>query len=567
MNAGRVPPPDFDDTRYERPNLDWVCGYACDGCPCRIGPGPSGECRATTECKPLLVTKPGEAKGTWKCTRPKDWGGPCEKGPNPDGTCCKTIAKCWPERSLRKKRGLLTRAVVAASIGVLLIALAGPWRESFINPAPLSQVHSGAEFEKMTAGHVGTGGQGCVFCHNEIKGGFADWAKTAVKVGGRSLPFGKLLSTHPKDYSHIEASCLNCHTSLSFHAPNIVRELSCAVCHVEHRGAGPMLAADGAHCVDCHGSATEMQAAAAKGRTQPAAFFKKAKLAGPIFFQDFRPPEGFTERITSFATDHPEFRVNRPGSPRDQNTLAFNHALHLTRDIPTVGGKTLECATCHRPDSNGAFMERITFARDCRSCHSLQFDARNPDMELPHGDATFVRSYLRSLPTQYADYGTRKLHLNPNELERFVAEQMLRLRESARTGELLEEQVFFSNLSTGPVAAIAGLDGRGRAKFAGCATCHEVTPRPNSAPRITPPAMPDRWLHRGDFTHAKHTQVTCISCHATATKSEHTSDILMPTQQSCVQCHSPKGAIGDSCTKCHKFHSAAPPGWSRSLLQ
>ena len=32
---GRQPQPEFDDTRYERPQKDWICGHACKGCPCR----------------------------------------------------------------------------------------------------------------------------------------------------------------------------------------------------------------------------------------------------------------------------------------------------------------------------------------------------------------------------------------------------------------------------------------------------------------------------------------------------------------------------------------------------
>ena len=139
MSEGRMPSPEFDSTRYERPNKDWICGNACDGCPCRIGPSPSGECRASSECSPVLDVKPSEKKGTWRCTRPKEWGGPCEAGPLPDGSCCRVLTKCQPRRSLRSRRGLVTRAVVAATAGFLLIGFGGSWREGFINPAPLSK--------------------------------------------------------------------------------------------------------------------------------------------------------------------------------------------------------------------------------------------------------------------------------------------------------------------------------------------------------------------------------------------------------------------------------------------
>ena len=59
MSEGHLPSPDFDETRYERPNKDWICGHTCDGCPCRIGPSPSGECRATTECRHRQEVPPG----------------------------------------------------------------------------------------------------------------------------------------------------------------------------------------------------------------------------------------------------------------------------------------------------------------------------------------------------------------------------------------------------------------------------------------------------------------------------------------------------------------------------
>ena len=32
---------------YDRPQDEWTCGRAAEGCPCIYGPGPKGECRAT----------------------------------------------------------------------------------------------------------------------------------------------------------------------------------------------------------------------------------------------------------------------------------------------------------------------------------------------------------------------------------------------------------------------------------------------------------------------------------------------------------------------------------------
>ena len=568
MSDARVPSPDFDESRYERPNKDWICGRTCDGCPCKVGPSPNGECRATTECKPQLVLKEGETKGTWKCTRSKDWGGPCETGPLPDGTCCKAIPKCQPVRSLRNRRGLLTRAFVTLCVAGLLIALTGPWREAFINPAPLSSHHTGPEFQRMAEAHAKADpGLGCVACHGEVAAGFPRWSLEAQKAGRASLAFAELLEPHLKDFSRMDASCIVCHQTQSYHQANVARDTSCSVCHLEHQGRGVFPAVGSARCTDCHGDAGQMADSAAKGRTLPPEFFAKPATPGVVTFLTRRPADGYTKVISSFAGHHPEFRVNR-ASRSDKDTLAFNHALHLTgSNIPLLGGKPLECASCHRPDASGAFMQRMSFEQNCRTCHSLQFDERNPDMQLPHGDATYVRAYLRSLPAQYADHGAHQLGLRDKDaLSRYVAEQMLRLREQTRTGELLEEQVFFSDLRQSPAAAIAGQEGAGRAKFAGCATCHEVTARGSDVPLVTPPVIPDRWMNHAKFNHAKHTAMACADCHAAA-KSSLTSDIIMPSQQSCTACHSPKGGVSDSCTTCHSYHNPPPVAWTAGASQ
>lgn len=569
MSEGRPPSPDFDESRYERPNKNWLCGHTCDGCPCRIGPSPSGECRATTECQPQLVTPPGETKGTWKCTRPKDWGGPCPDGPNPDGTCCKAIIKCSPVRSLRARRGLVTRALVIASVALMLLGLGGSLRESLINPAPLSPSHSGPEFVRIVAQHAhlpaDAVGQGCVACHPGVQGNFASLSGDALRAAHKGLTFAGLASPHPKDFSQMDASCAACHETKTFHQASVARDTSCSVCHLEHKGTGPLASVDPQTCAGCHGDIEQMHAAAAKAAVLPAALFAKPAAPGVIVRAVARPAEGLTQTIHTFATDHPEFRVLREQLP-DTNTLKFNHALHLTGDtIPTLNGKPLDCASCHQPDASGAFMQRVSFEKNCRACHSLNIDETTPGLELPHGAATFVRAFLRSLPTHYADHARTKLGLSSaRDIDAFVKSKMSGLRERTLSGENLERSVFFADASTGEATVIAGVRGIARARFAGCAYCHEVVPQGNATPRITLPQTPDRWLPHAAFNHAKHTAMACVSCHAAAT-SHTTADIVLPTQQSCVACHSPKGGAGDSCMTCHNYHNDKPAGLDVAL--
>jgi hypothetical protein len=564
MNEGRAPSPDFDTSRYERPNKDWVCGHAGEGCPCRIGPGPGGECRATTECFPRLVLKPGETKGTWLCTRPADWGGPCAAGPNPDGTCCRSIERCRPVRSLRARRGQVTYAVVTACLGALLIGLSGSSRDSFVNPRPLSRQHSGPEFARLAAGHGG--GQGCVLCHSDANGTFSDLAVDALASSRASLSFTVLTGGHPKDFSRMDHSCVACHTAQSFHQADVARDTPCSVCHREHQGRGLMLAVAAHNCTDCHGDAKQMEAARQRSLPMPESLFARKAQPGAIVHGADRPPEGYTEVITGFAIDHPEFRVLREKSP-DTNTLKFNHRLHLTgSDIPLVNGRPIDCAYCHRPDSTGAFMARISFERSCRACHALDFDEHNPGMTLPHGDPAFVRAYLRSLPVQYADYASRRLGLTSRgQIDAFVRRQVESLRRRARSGEDLERAVFLSNGTAGPAPGVAGGHGAARARFAGCAYCHDVAWREHAPPEVTPPMTPDRWLPGASFSHGAHAAMACTECHAAAA-SERTSDVILPTQQSCVRCHSPKGGAADSCSTCHVYHNQPPASLARDSV-
>jgi hypothetical protein len=189
----------------------------------------------------------------------------------------------------------------------------------------------------------------------------------------------------------------------------------------------------------------------------------------------------------------------------------------------------------------------------CQACHSLQFDPKNPELTLPHGNTTTVRGFLRTLPTQYADLAVKKGITTPNEIKSFVTRQMLQLRERVRSGEDFERQVFFV---ADPYKPQPGTEPRVRASFYGCALCHDVQPVANAAPFIAKPVFVDRWMPQARFDHAQHKTVKCDECHH-ATRSRLTSDVLMPGIASCVTCHSPKGKSAAECLTCHSYHVPA----------
>ncbi len=547
----QLPTPDFDASQYARPNDNWVCGHAADGKPCRIGPSPNGRCRATFECAPLLDLKNGETKGRHKCTRPKQHGGPCELGPLPDGTCSRAIPKCAPTRSMKAKRRIFTLTIVSLTLGALLVVFCGPLRFRFISPAPLSAPHSSAAFAKKIAG-LDTP-YGCAACHAAAaKENPAGWMQAAFRAEPSPLQWHAALSTAPPHATALDQNCARCHTARNFHQPNVVWDYSCSACHQEHKGGGPIAPPDNSHCVTCHGSAAIMEASFQKGKTLTLEIFNYRPAHNRVLFRVPRPERGYTQVLQSFA-DHPEFQISAE-KLKETNTLRFNHARHFADDIPLVGGKKLACADCHKPDADGVYHQKISFEANCKTCHALQFDARNPELTLPHGDAAAVRAFLRSLPTQYADFGARGRSITAkHELENFVARQLDQLREQYPSGDDLERAVFFSTEHTAPAPRVGDLPEQGRARFAGCAYCHEVKAA-DGAPIVTKPILPDRWLIRSSFHHAKHAHVSCVTCHDVV-RSQSTADILLPNQATCATCHGPQGGVAHSCATCHSYHT------------
>lgn len=550
----QLPAPDFNSLQYSRPNLNWLCGRDCEGKACRIGPDAKGRCRATAECQPALEIKPGEAKGRYRCTRTPEHGGPCENGPPPDGSCDRPIEKCVPRRSLRAKRRIFTISIASFTAAVLLVGLCGPFRAKFVNPGPLSSQHATEAFAKM-AGGAADAQPGCVACHRSASAG--PGGLLAAGFGAAPGPFQirSLASTAPPGMSAIDDGCQRCHTAHAFHEPNVPREHSCSACHREHQSAGPMARPTDANCLSCHANREVMEVALEKGKTLSPAAFDFRPGQGRVIFKAPRPARGYTHLIHSFATDHPEFQVLAE-KIKDPNPLRFNHQLHLSSpNIAPLQGRKLDCADCHKPDAAGIFHLKISYAENCKSCHSLQFDVNNPGLLVPHGNAGHVRAFLRSLPAQYTDLAAmRKGIVRQRERDTFVQQQLELLRQQYASGEELEQRVFHGDARTAPVAKIAGQGERGPAKFPGCAYCHTIAATDSGTPEVSQPFVFDRWLIRGRFDHGKHFKVACATCHD-AEHSRETSDVLLPTKASCAECHSPAGGVAESCSTCHSYHS------------
>ena len=518
-----VPAPDFDAQNYARPNQNWICGHACEGKPCPLGPSAGGKCQATSECRPVLKKLPGEAKGRWECTRQ---GGACEAGPLPDGSCCRPIAKCSPVPTLRVWRGRLTVAVVAISCAVILLLLGkSGWRNNFISPGGISVAHTGALFAAFAAtNHLSSD---CGACHVAGDSGANDMTQAAFHSKPGMLDLKALAAVKLGEPTAIDDSCLKCHAGKDFHHPGAT-PISCSYCHLEHQGS-TMAATTDANCDFCHANQAKM-AVATQGNAEP-----------PIL-------------VTHFATDHPQFRFLREHL-RDPDTLRFNHLLHLTGStIPNLpGGVKLDCTFCHEPDNTGTYMRPVSFEKNCRVCHSLQFDPQTPELSLPHGSVMAVSDYLHSLPKQYYDLAVRKGESDPNG---FASQKLAALRVLAGSGQDLEQKVLFSTAYQGPKVNVGDVNGLTPAVFPGCAECHEVKTGADGMVQVTPPVQTEPWLTGARFNHAKHTNIACSVCHD-AIHSSDTADILLPARETCVTCHSPAGGVKNTCAECHNYHQPA----------
>ncbi|HEV8435186.1 MAG TPA: hypothetical protein VGR95_17380 [Thermoanaerobaculia bacterium] len=251
-----------------------------------------------------------------------------------------------------------------------------------------------------------------------------------------------------------DVRCRACHGA----APHAARQLhppACRSCHEEHSGKAVLASVSDSACTACHHG-------------------------------------------TAFGFHHPEFE---PAA--DTNTLHFNHADHLAMDGIT-------CASCHKMVETAGRIDPapLKFATNCQRCHTLNFDARFPDLQVPHGgDPSEVYGYV--LTTLAAKDG-----LSPAVEKKAMSEA---------------DDVFNST----------------------CSLCHPVA-RKGKLMAVTPPAFAAKWMTHAVFSHTDHGRIRCETCHRQARTSTQTADVLMPKQQTCVPCHASKKAT--TCATCHVYH-------------
>jgi hypothetical protein len=338
--------------QYQRPDQQWVCGWASAGKRCHIGPDNKGHCHVERECVPQ------QDQDRWRCTRPKPWGGKCVEGPLPDGTCPHCRTKCQPVRSLLARRKVLTVWVTAAAIGAILLMLSSKHNTTMISPGKLSVHHhsleqnceschasagenlSGWLHAMMSSQHVLTQSRQCLGCHALGEHSLQPHSVDPVRLALQTKRTGDSGSSG-------ERPAWMAFAELGPSIPKTEQgELSCVTCHREHRGGEfDLTQITENRCQRCH--------------SQP---------------------------FHTFSQDHPEF-VNYPHDRRSR--IYFDHSTHYNRHFSLFerlmphGKKPESCTTCHMVDASGTSMGLRGFEQTCASCHAggIESDGALPGIE------------------------------------------------------------------------------------------------------------------------------------------------------------------------------------------
>jgi hypothetical protein len=205
----------------------------------------------------------------------------------------------------------------------------------------------------------------------------------------------------------------------------------------------------------------------------------------------------------------------------------------------------LKCADCHQPSdsSDRAYMTPVNYEKHCATCHTLQFDRRFSE-SAPHKDPKVVYDFVFAKLTAYIAAHPAEIPLVDEPDKRLPSRPPQPPARNA--AEWVQQRMADAQLLLWRKA---------------CKECHQLSyPNgPDSVPAVAKAAITTRWLPHAEFDHKAHQMVQCASCHAKASDSRETSDVLIPGVQSCQQCHhAGKDAAEARCFECHTYHD-----WSR----
>ncbi len=348
-----------------------------------------------------------------------------------------------------------------------------------------------------------------------------------------TTPWG-LRYAHPAEWQEkLDLACLACHDGPVHHlnSGGFLRgsegqqtSARCSQCHFEHKGSTRLADVKDRNCTQCHADLKT---------TGPGAHPKTCPAGAD---------HAVHRKIDSFVSGHPEFALISKKA-LDPTVVAFNHSVHLRPDTPQrrdliqkqlqplsgrrgieVDGdkRFLGCTYCHQTLPPGDAMAPIYYESHCRDCHPLKLESE----KMPHVASDVLRDFLRS-----------------------------RLAKKGAAGDALAEKVTETEI---PIYT---------SDPDGCMKCHKTdlgAEFPATPPLVAPTGLrrgppgqegtPRRWFLHSTFNHETHRELRCVECHAGVGESRKTSDLLMPSRDVCLKCHSEAGGVSFTCVTCHRFH-------------
>lgn len=357
-------------------------------------------------------------------------------------------------------------------------------------------------------------------------------------------------------------ACLDCHRNTREHVDLEIHDSQafvgerCASCHREHNEPAHIVDRNKSLCTDCHADPEPWAVAGGNGMGAVSAFTGDQH---PAFRLALLRPQG-PGAAHGWRTERVSWHGDNALS--EQSNLKFNHQVHLDADKvqDQASGQPLACSACHVLKEDGEHFEPVTMDNHCRSCHSLNFDVFEPDLELPHGD---TRAAIVAMEAHFI---------------REFTDPVLRKDRAAQKPRRVPGKRYASAACEGSGLECGRAEAMKEAAYqfveTGCITCHEVTETGLSdiADRwfVQPVRVTGDWYPYSQFNHTAHLSLAggseaevCAGCHEAAT-SVVSTDTLIPVQQDCLACHDEqKGGSLVDCVACHQFHQ---PTGSVSIL-
>jgi predicted CXXCH cytochrome family protein len=345
--------------------------------------------------------------------------------------------------------------------------------------------------------------------------------------------------------------CIECHRKTPGHVQSVAMQqrlfgdTRCASCHADHKGPIGLVRHDPELCVACHG--------ALKRQDRDTAL----------------------RDVTDFAADHPGFKLTLWKGPTpdavvrveqsnkaalvERSNLKFPHDAHLKPNLRAPNGrKTLDCGSCHVPDTSGRGFQPIVMKTACLECHRLEFEPAVTTRQVPHGS---IDDVMLTMQEFYANIALNNIPVDVVDIGE-IRRGLPRFASGIITDEQRQRALAWAKAKAQKVS-------EDLIEVRVCIVCHQVTRTvmqgEADAPiawNVAPVHVANTWMPGARFDHDKHRTNKCADCHPVA-KSRVSADVSIPDINKCRECHAGNVAapnkVVSTCVSCHDFHLPGHP--------